>query len=325
MKLLTLLIGLLGLGVAVWLVIHEGPELIFATFAAAGLGILIVPLAHIPHYVVAGRGWQVLWPPHRRPPLKLFIWVLWVREAVNALLPVARIGGEVACLSLLRRAGLPLSSSVASLVVETTLSVITTFLFVLVGLALLAWRVPGYGAYLQWLLGLVVSAVLLGALVFLQRAGGFRLFAALINRVAGNTLKHLVTSGRKLDRAVMAFYGRPWRVFSCGFWSFLGWGVGAFEIWVALIFLQHSASFIDAFILEAMILAMGSAAFFVPASLGVQEGTFLFFGNLLGLPSEVCLALALLRRCRDLIVMVPGLIAWQAVEFRRFGGAKVRS
>jgi hypothetical protein len=63
-----------------------------------------------------------------------------------------------------------------------------------------------------------------------------------------------------------------------------------------------------------MIHATGSAAFFVPASLGVQEGALLFFGRMLGLPGETCLALALVRRCRDVLIMAPGLILWQIQE-----------
>lgn len=314
MKIITLLIGLLGLGAALYLVMSEGPELILKTFAAAGWGVLVVSALHIPHMAVAGRGWQLLWPKTRRPPLTTFMWVLWVREAVNALLPVARIGGEVASLRLLTRAGMPMSSSVGSLVVETTLSVVTTFLFVLAGLAVLSWRVPEHGFVLQMIVGMVLAAVVLAALIALQRFGAFALFSRIINFLGQDKFKHLLASGTKLDRAVMAFYGRPVRLWGCAFWSFLGWWVGAFEFWVALHFLGHNGPFSDGIVLEAMVMATGSAMFFVPASLGVQEGTLLVFGRMLGISDEVCLALALVRRSRDVLVMVPGLIAWQISE-----------
>ena len=316
MKILTLIIGVIGLCFAAWLVIHEGPELIFSTFAAAGWGVVIVCLLHLPHMAIAGRGWQLLWPKTRRPKLLLFVWVLWVREAVNTLLPVARIGGEVAALGLLTKAGMPMASSVGSLVVETTLSVITTFLFVIMGLWVFSLRVPEQGMFLQWALGLGISALLLCGLVILQRAGGFQIIAKLINKVAADKFKTLNQSGAKLDRAVMAFYSRPKRLFGCTLWSFLGWWVGAFEIWVALYFLGHHGSFTDGIILEAMILATGSAAFFVPASIGVQEGTILVFGKMLGIPTEVCIALALIRRTRDIFVMAPALLIWQINEGR---------
>jgi putative membrane protein len=241
---------------------------------------------------------------------------LWVREAVNALLPVARIGGEVASVSLLRRAGMPMASSVASLVVETTLSIITTFLFVLMGLGVLSWRVPGQGMFMQWAFGLGVSVLAIAGLVAFQRFGAFALLSRAIGLLAKDKFAALVSSGKKLDRAVSAFYARPARLWGCTLWSFLGWWVGAFEFWVALKFLGHDALLSDGIVLEAMIMATGSAMFFVPGALGVQEGTLLLFGRMLGISDEVCLALALVRRSRDVLVMIPGLIAWQIVEGR---------
>ncbi len=314
MKIITIIIGLLGLGFATWLVINEGPELIFRTFAAAGWGVVVVSLIHFLHMAMAGRGWQLLWPKSRRPKLSLFIWVLWIREAVNALLPVARIGGEVASLGIMRKSGMPVASSVGSLVVETTLSVLTTFIFIVMGLWVFSLRVPEHGMFLQWALGLGVSALILFGLVILQHAGGFQIIAKLINKVAQDKFKTFNQSGAKLDRAVMAFYARPERVFGCALWSFLAWFIGALEIWAALKFLGYNAVFSDGIILEAMIMATGSAAFFVPASVGVQEGTFLVFGQMLGIPTEICMALALIRRTRDILVMAPGLLIWQIQE-----------
>ncbi len=318
MKFLTLLIGLVGLGFAAWLIAHEGAELIFSTFATAGWGVVIVSLIHFAHMLLAGRGWQCLWPKRRRPKLLFFMWVLWVREAVNTLLPVARIGGEIASLRIMTSTGMPMASSVGSLVVETTLSVVATFLFVIMGLWFFSVRVPEQGLFLQWALGLGCSALILSGLIILQRAGGFQLIARFINKVTQDKFKTLHQSGAKLDRAVMAFYAHPERLAGCAFWSFLSWGVGAFEIGVALHFLGYHGSFSDSIILEAMVMATGSVAFFVPASIGIQEGTFLVFGKMLGIPAEVCIALALVRRARDVLVMAPALLIWQAYEGRTF-------
>jgi putative membrane protein len=318
MKYLPFLIGILGLGMAGFLILHEGPELIFKTFATAGWGVVLVSLSHFPHMLLAARGWQVLWPPHRRPPIMLLSWALWVREAVNALLPVARIGGEVAALSVLRRTGMPLSSSVGTLVVETTLSVLSTFIFVLMAIVILAFSVPGYGGTMQWIIAVAVGFLLVGGMIALQRVGVFRLASHFINKIGGEKWQHLIQHGHKLDKAVHAFYGRPWRVFSCGAWSFFSWWIGALEIWLALHFLGHPVPLTTAIALEGMIHAMGSAAFFVPASLGVQEATFLLFGQMLGIPGNVCMATALIRRCRDILIMAPGLILWQIQEGHLF-------
>ena len=44
---------------------------------------------------------------------------------------------------------------------------------------------------------------------------------------------------------------------------------------------------------------------------------YLGVGKLLGLPVEVALALALIRRARELSFGIPGVIAWQIIETRR--------
>jgi hypothetical protein len=40
------------------------------------------------------------------------------------------------------------------------------------------------------------------------------------------------------------------------------------------------------------------------------------FGRLLGIGPDIALALALARRVRDVLVLGPGLVAWQVAEFR---------
>jgi uncharacterized membrane protein YbhN (UPF0104 family) len=71
---------------------------------------------------------------------------------------------------------------------------------------------------------------------------------------------------------------------------------------------------VEAVVIESLIQAISSAAFFVPGGLGVQEGGFILVGGALGLDPSTCLALAAARRIRDLLVFVPGLIAWQFAE-----------
>jgi uncharacterized membrane protein YbhN (UPF0104 family) len=88
----------------------------------------------------------------------------------------------------------------------------------------------------------------------------------------------------------------------------------ALEIWLALYFLGVQVSFTEAVVIESLIQAVSSAAFFVPGGLGVQEGGFVLIGGALGLDPATCLALAGARRIRDLLIFVPGLFAWQIAE-----------
>ena len=89
------------------------------------------------------------------------------------------------------------------------------------------------------------------------------------------------------------------------------------EIWIALYALNVQATFLNALILQSIVLTIRSAAFAVPGGLGVQEGGYLFVGNLLGIPGDAAFALSLIARVRELALGIPGLISWQVIEARR--------
>ena len=54
-----------------------------------------------------------------------------------------------------------------------------------------------------------------------------------------------------------------------------------------------------------------SAAVMVPGALGLQEGGYVLVGAALGIPGEAALALALVKRARELALGLPSLVAWQ--------------
>ena len=63
--------------------------------------------------------------------------------------------------------------------------------------------------------------------------------------------------------------------------------------------------------MESVIFAVRSAAFMVPGALGIQEGGYVLVGAALGIPGEAALALALVKRARELALGLPSLVAWQ--------------
>src|SRR4051812_30649400 len=118
---LTFICGLAGVVLATVLVAWHGLGAVFAAFAGAGIGILWTSAFHFVPMVINAHAWQLLIPGSRRPGLPFFTWTVWVREAVNNLLPVARIGGEVVSARLLMKRGVRKGPTVASLVVDMTL------------------------------------------------------------------------------------------------------------------------------------------------------------------------------------------------------------
>lgn len=315
---LAALLGLAGIAGATALVVWEGADAVFQALRAAGWGIVWAGLFHAVSMVLNARAWQVLMPGARPPSLGFFTWAVWVREAVNGLLPVARIGGEVVSARLLKQHGVRTAPTVASLVVDLTLTIVTTFLFTMLGLALLAWRTHDASMVAGVALALAATLPVLAALLAVQRYGLFELLARIFRLLFGDRFGGVTRSAVPLDRAVRIFYRRRGRILRCVLWQFAGCVAAGGEIWLALYFLGSPLGFLDAVLIEALVQAVSSAAFLVPAALGVQEGWFLVLGGLLGLTPEMALALALARRARDVIVFVPALVLWQAAEGRRW-------
>ena len=305
------LVGLAGLAAATALFLWQGVGPVLAAFAAAGLGIVWSSLFHVVSMAFNARAWQILLPRRARGSLGFFLWAVWLREAVNGLLPVARIGGEVVSAQLLIRHGLRPMIAVASLVVDMTVSLLSQFTFTLLGLTVLVMRGAGGGVARDVALGLLATVPLVAAVFFVQRIGLFSLLARLFRLLFAGRFDALVGGAAPLDRAVRRLYRRRRAVLACYAWQIVGWSAGSGEIWLALAFLGHPVALADAFVIEAVIQALSSTAFVVPGALGVQEGGFLVVGGLVGLPPELALALALVRRARDIIIFVPALVAWQ--------------
>ncbi|HWG80607.1 MAG TPA: lysylphosphatidylglycerol synthase domain-containing protein [Stellaceae bacterium] len=311
------LVGLAGLAVATLLFIWQGAAAVLAAFAAAGIGILWSSLFHAVPMALNARAWQILLPLRRRGSVAFYFWAVWLREAVNGLLPVARIGGEVVSAQLLIRHGLRPVTAVASLAVDMTVSLVSQFTFTLLGLAVLIAHGVGGGAVRDIALGLAVTVPVVAALIVVQRVGLFTLAAKLFRALFAGRFDALVGGAAPLDRAVLRLYRRRRAVLACFLWQLAGWSAGSGEIWLALLFLGHPVALGDAFAIEAVIQALSSGAFIVPAAIGVQEGGFVLVGGLVGLTPDLALALALVRRARDVIIFVPAILLWQIGAGRR--------
>ena len=268
-------------------------------------------------------GWHALLPGRSapgwgrsRPGHLFFLYLLWIRAAVNNLMPVARIGGEIVSVRVMMKHGVRKSTAIACTVVEITLSVIGQFFFALIGVGLFVMHVSDQNVTMQLLWGLLLSVPVIGALLLVQRAGVFGLMTKLFTLMFRDKWKNFAGNTARLDQAVHTMYRRRGRVLLCGVMQFASWAAGSGEIWLAMYFLGHPLSLLECVMIEALIQATSSAAFVVPGALGVQEAGFLLFGHLLGLTPEIAAALAVIRRCRDLLLYVPGLVAWQVQEGR---------
>jgi glycosyltransferase 2 family protein len=305
-----------GLLLALWLFLREDAGAIWALLRQAGAGLLLASLFHALPMLLNAWAWRAILSGALRPGLGAMTWVVWIRESVNGLLPVARIGGEFVSYQLLRRLGLRRAPAAASLAVDMALSILSQLAFALLGLSLLVANGSGGGLSHQLAVGLLLLAPLGIVFILAQQAGVFERLARLLDKLAAGRLAGAIEHSARIDRAIRLTYRRRGAVAACSLWQCAGWVAGAGEIWLALQFLGHPVDLLDGLAIEALIQAVSSAAFIVPGALGVQEGGFILIGGALGLGPEVALALAAARRLRDVVVFFPGLLAWQWAEAR---------
>jgi len=305
-----------GFALAIALIAHYGFGAVLSAFTAAGTGILWVSLFHLVPMAINTRAWQILVPGARTAPFGFMMRVNWIREGLNALVPLAGVAGDIVSIRLMLKRGMRSTPAVISLVLDMTLTIVIRYAWSIVGVALLLERTNAATASGRSLVALLAFLPILAALLVAQRVGLFGLIARMIHVLFSGRWPGLASRTARLDRALRHAYRRRTRVLRSCAWQLAGGVAGGCEIWLTLYILGHPVSFLDAMIIETMTQAIVSAAFMVPGALGVQEGGFLVIGSLLGIAPEISLALALVRRARDVILFVPALVAWQTAEGR---------
>ena len=307
----------LGLGVVIALIAIEGAGTIADLLSRAGwILLLLVPLQLLPLYLDV-LGWRMLILARVRVPM-LFL-IATVRQAVNRLLPVANVGGEIIGIRLLRQQGLDGTAATASVIIELLLALVAQYFFVALGVMCLFARTDNARVMHALIVGLAACLPPLVLMVVVLRHGQVflrienmakRLFSRWLD---GQGLDH----GARLDAKIRETFAARTRIFQALGWQFAGFVVGSSETWLALRWLGHPVSVADALVLESLTQAAKSVFFMVPAALGVQEAGLVGAGLLLGLGSDVALALSLAKRMREVLFGLPALAAWHWMEGRK--------
>jgi putative membrane protein len=307
-----------GFLLVVFLIIDSGAAEVASAMLVLGWWLLPITLFHFVPLSFDALSWRELLPASSRPGVFGAIWNRWIRESINALLPVAGVGGDIACARLVHRRGVPGAKAAAAMVVDLTVGVATQLVFVVAGVTLLAAGSSAHAAVpVAWamLMGIAVFVAAIATFVLVQHRSMFVVFAKLARHVAPEKwLSGLTDSAPAIDDAIVATYRRGFALLRANLLRLVGWTAGAGEIWLVMHFLSRPLGVTDAFVLESLGSGVRTAAFMVPGALGAVEGGFVLFGALFGLPADTALAISLSKRVRELGLGVPGLIVWQWVE-----------
>ncbi len=308
-----LVIGAALLGVIVWQTdLAELARLIIQV----GWGIGLLLALYFAAFLVDTVTWHLTLPS--LPQSALWLYRLFLArlagEAFNNATPGASLGGEPVKAVLLKKCyEVDYGEGIASLILAKTINVIALVLFLALGLVFILRSdvLPG-GYKLAAVIGL--GAFGLGVLGF---------FAVQRFRVASWTGQWLARGAlfrglakamdqiRRMDERLVTFYTAHGKRFAWALGlAWLNWAIGVVEIYYTMIFLGHPLTLAEAWILETAAQLVRAGSFFIPASIGVQEGAFLLVGAAITGSPTLGLAAGIVRRVREIL-----WIAWGFAVF----------
>lgn len=320
MKLSAFIAAMLGLTLALALIAWQGFGSVAAALVSAGWGLLVVAAYYLFPMWLDAIGWRPLFPVDRRPSTLRLLQIRWIRDGINRLLPVAQVGGDLASAWMLMRDGIPGAVAGASIVLDVTLALVSQLLFTMLGVAVLLVVTEADAVLYASLAALGLGALVVMAFIVVQLKGMFEVFVRWISNLSSGGDRWMATFGgaARLDAAIRELYTRGPDLAVATTWRFLAWVAGVGEVWLALYFLGHAVTLVEALMLESLGQAIKNMAFTIPGALGVQEGGYMLLVAILGIPPEVGLTLSLVKRVRQLLLGIPAVIAFQISEGRHF-------
>jgi putative membrane protein len=312
-----LLLGGLILGAALLAALgwaFRGPVL------PAAIGLSVLPILCAAAYrpvslALYAWSWRSLIPECTRPGFGALLRWRWIGEAVNSLLPVGQVGGDLARARLLAERGAGGPVAVATMVADLAIGTFTQGLFGLSGLAVLILRRDAGQLRGPIALGLMLAVGAGSALFGVLHRGAARLLAVVpLGGRLGARWKALSGGIAALDAAMKALARRPGALGRAAIWHLLGWLSQVIETWLVLKLCGASVSWTAALAIESLSSTVRGAAFFIPGGIGVQEGAVVYLCRYLGVPLEQALALAMVKRLREVVVGLPGLVVWAIAE-----------
>ena len=313
----------LGLLILAALLLWNGIHNILHLLVNTGWLLLALPLVWAPSQLVATVSWRQLFPATRTPSLIHLLIANWMGRAVNILLPVATIGGEVVkarLITLWEGNGVDVSASV---MVDKTVQALALVPWGFIGAGLLFYLALDNGIAVPVIIGITALAAGVGGFILVQHFGMFGFLANLTGRFLHAEKRDGLTNGAgKVDQAVRNLYRQRRKFGAALFCRTLSLMLESSEIWLACYLMGQPLGLLETLALESLTSTVNNVVFFIPNAYGVQEGGFVVIGSLFGLTPDFSLALSLATRIREVVIDLPGLLFWQYTEGRRLIGRK---
>jgi len=251
---------LIGIAALVAVTTWSGLDAVGHAAASVGWGIFLVVMVRGVTVSMAGIGWWLLFPLKTRPQLRTCVSLRFIREAINVLLPMAQIGGDLIGMGLLTLYGVPAALGVASVIVDVLLQAATQFLFAIIGLfALVAL---GADATLAWAatFGLGLGGLLLASFYLAQGRGGQRILHFALDRLTSDRNWPVLGTIDAVYRSLGTIYAVQSNLAPSIVVHMAGWLFGVAEVLIVFAFIGNPISLAEALVIESPLHAIRGAA-----------------------------------------------------------------
>ncbi len=309
-KLIFLLLGLSLLG---WAVSTVDLTVVGKLLLQLGTGFLLILAIYSVVTWLDTIAWKKNFNPEEETRFNL--WQLWtirqVGEAYNTITPLGTLGGEPVKSQLLKeRHGLSLKQGMASQVVARTTFLLGLILFFIPGTFLIVQsNIVSDNFKSASLIGMAIFSTVILLFLLFQVTGALSVITGWISRLPlGNKIGILMNKLEVVDRSISSYYEQHTkRVIQSILYAFAGWVIGLGELYVTLYFLGFQPDLIDLWVIEALAQLVRAGSFFIPLSLGAQEGGLILIFTAMGMPADLGLTVSFVRRIKELLWVGLGL------------------
>lgn len=305
MRAVKILYWLLGLALLVAVVSQVDVVEVWNHASQVGWGLTVLLALYFTAFVIDSYTWQMAMEGVSLGPRWLYrcFKVRMVGEVFNTVIPAAGMGGEPVKAELLKKHyGLGYREGIASIILGKTINMLSMVIFLAMGFALM-WSSEALGASYKLIGGAGLAAFIVGGGLFyaVQRwkvtsLAGTWLARFSFARRLDEVLHHISDMDERLVRFYTAHRGR---FLAALFLAWINWVLGAAEVYYAMIFLGHPVTWAEAWIIEAAAQLVRNGLFFIPATIGAQEGTFLVVCAAITGSPPLGVAVAVVRRFRE--------------------------
>jgi putative membrane protein len=313
----------LGLVLFITLLIWQGVLEVIQLLLTSGWSLLWLSLIWLPSFIPATQGWRVLFQVDKRPGFIPSFLAMWLGRAVNNLLPVATIGGEIAKARIISLHGVKGIDAAASVMVDKVIQAISVAIWGFIGVSTLLILSDNDELAFYAILGFITLASCAIGFLYVQKAG----LLGMLSKFGSKLVKHdawedITFNAQEIDTAVADIYNHRQQILQAVVYRTLGQVFETAEVWLACYLMGHPIGLLEAIMLKSLTSTLRDVAFVIPNGYGVQEGAYILIGSLVGLDANTSLAVSLAIRIRDLIFDPTGLMVLHRIESSQFSKRK---